>query len=494
MPATRLRIFVSSVQKEFGPVRRDLKAFLLGDALLSKYVAEVFLFEELPARDQGAKEAYLDQVKRCDVYLGLFGYEYGYEDRSGVSPTEREYDAATKLRKTRLVYVWGSDEKRRHPKMGKLVRKASTALIRRRVEDPSALTTEVYSSLVDLLERRGALRIPPFDTTACERAKLADLSRKRIDWFLDRARSVRGFPLRQTTPTQKLLAHLNLLDGARPTNAAILLFGSNPQRFHRTAETKCVHVHAATYGRPFASQQNYTGDLFEQADQATDFVLGKIHRSIGERSESLVAPRRYELPPAAVAEAIVNALAHRDYYSNASVEVRLLADRLEIWNPGALPGTLTLEDLHGDHASIPNNPLLAESLYLTGYIEKLGSGTLKMIDLCKEAGLPEPSFELRSGSFVLTLWRDWLTAEVLDGLELNERQRRGIAYLKTHRRISNPEYQKLTAAIKKTATRDLQDLKEKGILAQVGIRGPGVHYVLAKRRDKVGTMGTRAKP
>ncbi|MCU0670677.1 MAG: transcriptional regulator, partial [Myxococcota bacterium] len=133
-------------------------------------------------------------------------------------------------------------------------------------------------------------------------------------------------------------------------------------------------------------------------------MLGKIHRSIGERSESLVAPRRYELPPAAVAEAVVNALAHRDYYSNASVEVRLLADRLEIWNPGALPGTLTLEDLHGDHASIPNNPLLAESLYLTGYIEKLGSGTLKMIDLCAEAGLPEPTFELRSGSFVLTLW------------------------------------------------------------------------------------------
>ncbi|MCU0670678.1 MAG: DUF4062 domain-containing protein [Myxococcota bacterium] len=189
MPATRLRIFVSSVQKEFEPLRRDLKAFLLGDALLSKYVAEVFLFEELPARDQDAKSAYLDQVKRCDVYLGLFGYEYGYEDRSGVSPTEREYDAATRLRKTRLVYVWGSDEKRRHQKMRKLVRKASTGLIRRRVEDASALTTEVYKSLVDLLSRRGALPIAPFDTSACERAKLADLSRKRIDWFLDRARA-----------------------------------------------------------------------------------------------------------------------------------------------------------------------------------------------------------------------------------------------------------------------------------------------------------------
>jgi len=490
MPATRLRIFVSSVQKEFEPLRRDLKAFLLGDALLSKYVAEVFLFEELPARDQSAKSAYLDEVKRCDVYLGLFGYQYGYEDRSGVSPTEREYDAATKHRKTRLVYVWGSEEKRRHPKMRKLVRKVSAGLIRRRVEDASALTTEVYASLVDLLTRRGALRIPPFDTSACERAKLADLSRKRIDWFLDRARNVREFPLPRTTSTQKLLAHLNLLDGTRPTNAAVLLFGGNPQRFHRTAETKCVHVHGATYGRPFASQHNYTGDLFEQADQATDFVLGKIHRSIGERSESLVAPRRYELPPAAVAEAIVNALAHRDYYSNASVEVRLLADRLEIWNPGALPGTLTLEDLHGDHASIPNNPLIAESLYLTGYIEKLGSGTLKMIALCKEAGLPEPSFELRAGSFVLTLWRDWLTREAVAQLDLNERQQEALAAIKAGEPLSNAAYQARFEVSKPTATRDLEALVRKGVLEKVGTTGKGTRYVLQRKGLTKGSKGS----
>lgn len=494
MSATRLRIFVSSVQKEFEPVRRDLKAFLLGDAVLRRFIAEVFLFEELPARDRRADRVYLEEVKRCDIYLGLFGYEYGSVDRKGVSPTEREYDLATKLRKTRLIYVWGSDEKRREAGIKRLIRKASAELIRRRVEDASGLTTEVYSSLVDHIDRLGALRIPPFDTSACDRATLAQLSQKRVAWFLETARREHGFPLKANTATKALLTHLNLLDGAKPTNAAILLFGRNPQRFHRTAETKCVHCHGTTYSRPFASQQNYTGDLFEQADQATDFVLGKINRSVGTRAASLQAPRKYELPPDAIAEAIINALAHRDYHSNASAEVRLFADRLEVWNPGALPGTLTLEKLRRDHASIPNNPLLAESLYLTRYIEKLGSGTQKMIELCQEAGLPEPDFELRDGFFITTLWRDWLTRDVQDGLALNERQRRVIAHLKTHRRISNPEYQKLTAAIKKTATRDLQDLKEKGVLAQVGIRGPGVHYVLAKRGDKMGTMGTRAKP
>ena len=143
MPATRLRIFISSVQKEFEHARSNLKAFLLGDAVLRRFISEVFLFEELPARDRRADHVYLDEVKRCDIYLGIFGYEYGYEDADGISPTEHEYRHATKLKKTRLVYVWGSDEKRRAPKMKLLVKKASTELIRRRIEDASALTTEV---------------------------------------------------------------------------------------------------------------------------------------------------------------------------------------------------------------------------------------------------------------------------------------------------------------------------------------------------------------
>jgi predicted HTH transcriptional regulator len=113
-----------------------------------------------------------------------------------------------------------------------------------------------------------------------------------------------------------------------------------------------------------------------------------------------------------------------------------------------------------------------------------------MIELCLAVGLPEPQFEQRSGSFVLTLWRDWLTDQVLNELDLNDRQRRALAYLKMNGKISNTEYQRVAHAIKKTATRDLNDLKLKGVLEQIGSRGAGVHYILAKKRDKMGTMGT----
>ena len=111
MPATRLRIFISSVQKEFAQIRSDLKAFLLGDAVLQRFVAEVFLFEDLPAKDQRADEVYLTEVERCDIYLGIFGYEYGYEDTGGVSPTEHEYNHATRHGKTRLRVCVGLGRK-----------------------------------------------------------------------------------------------------------------------------------------------------------------------------------------------------------------------------------------------------------------------------------------------------------------------------------------------------------------------------------------------
>src|SRR5438046_2900104 len=125
------RLFISSVQKELAPERRAIRDFIRGDALLRRFF-DVFLFEDLPASDRRADEVYLDEVGRCPVYIGLFGQEYGYPDASGLSPTEREFDRATALGKTRLIFVQGSNEKGRDSKMRALVSRAGAQLIRRR--------------------------------------------------------------------------------------------------------------------------------------------------------------------------------------------------------------------------------------------------------------------------------------------------------------------------------------------------------------------------
>ena len=223
------------------------------------------------------------------------------------------------------------------------------------------------------------------------------------------AREVRQFPLAEGTPPRQLLEHLNLLNEGRLTNAAVLLFGKQPQRFLICSEIRCAHFHGTQVAKPIPSYQVYKGAAFDLVDQAVDFVLSKINRSIGTRAESARAARTYEIPVEVVTEAIVNAVAHRDYTDNGSVQVMLFADRLEVWNPGRLPPALTLEKLRKAHRSVPGNPLLAESLYLAEYIERMGTGTLDMIGRCVDAELPEPQFAVTDG-FVTTVWRARVTS------------------------------------------------------------------------------------
>jgi predicted HTH transcriptional regulator len=405
MPAATHRsiIFLSSVQKELQAERRALKAFVHDDPLLSQFF-EVLLFEDIPASGQRADQVYLAEVDRCDLYLGLFGQEYGYEDATGISPTEHEFDRATASGKDRRVFVIGPDATR-HPKMQTLVRKASDQVVRRRVASTTELTAGLYAGLVELLASRGDIRVRPFDASACPGATLADLVPEKMDTFLAIARHKRGYAVSPGTPLADALSHLNLLDGDAPTHAAVLLFARAPQRFLLTSEVKCLHFHGTEVRKPIPSYQVFKGTAFELVDQAVDFVLGKLNRAVGTRAVSNDVPVDYEIPRDAVAEAVVNAIAHRDYTSHASVQVMLFSDRLEIWNPGRLPASLSFASLRRSHASVPRNPLLAEPLFLAGYIERAGTGTVDMIDLCTAAGLQPPEFRQDEGHFVQTLWR-----------------------------------------------------------------------------------------
>ena len=288
--------------------------------------------------------------------------------------------------------------------MRALVAKAGAQLVRRRFTSAPELVGGLYAALVQYLEDHELIRTGPFDASPCPNATLTDLAAERMATFLAHARRARGFPLPEEATPEELLAHLSLLNAGRPTNAAVLLFGQQPQRFLISSKVKCAHFHGTAAAKPIPSYQVYKGTVFELIDQAVDFVMSKVNLAVGTRAESTQAPVAYEIPLEVVREAIVNAVAHRDYTSNGSVQVMLFSDRLEIWNPGSLPASLTLEMLRHPHGSVPGNPLLAESLYLAKYIERMGTGTGDMIVRCREAGLPEPQFALTDG-FVITIGR-----------------------------------------------------------------------------------------
>ena len=400
---SEIKIFISSVQAEFTEERRLLFDYIRQDVLLGQFFTP-FIFENMPAADLTAQQAYLQEAADCDIYLGLYGLRYGFEDAEGVSPTEREYDIATQHHAHRLVYILDTAEPR-HPKEQALIAKVEQDVVRRTFTNFEDLRTAVYTSLVRYLEEKEIIRKLPFDASAHPGATLDDLDSERIRKFVRKAKARRGLKISEDDSIEQILSHVNLLtDDGRVTNAALLLFAANPQRYFRPSEVKCAQFFGTKVEKPIKNYQVYEGTLFEMIQSAIAFVMSRIDAYVGQRDSGVESPIQYEIPESAVTEAIVNAVAHRDYTSNASVQVMLFRDRLEVWNPGRLPYGLTTSRLAQLHYSDPTNPTIAHPLFLTGDIEHLGTGTTDLITACVEAGLPTPEFH-QEEDFRVIIWR-----------------------------------------------------------------------------------------
>lgn len=398
-----LKIFISSVQKEFAAERKALAQYLREDALLGSFF-EVFLFEETAAASHNAAAVYLTEVEASHIYVGLLGSDYGYEDEAGISPTEREYDAAGKHNLQRWVYVKGNDDAARHPKEQAFVKKISEEVSRKRFSSLEDLKKEVYKSCVLYLKQSGKITSSNFDESLNTSATIDDISEVNLQRFVRDARAKRNFPLKETDGVVDILKHLNLFREGHFTNSALLAFGKKPQKYFPSATVKCTHFHGLEIEKPIPDYKEFDGTVFDLAVKATDFILSKISVSTGIRDKGNSVNTTYEIPRSVIAEAVINAIAHRDYTSKASVQVSVFKDRVEILNPGRLPDELELSDLQKPHASYPHNPLLANCMFLTGDIERYGTGTLEIYKLTAEAKLNRPQFDIDEG-FKVVLWR-----------------------------------------------------------------------------------------
>lgn len=399
-----MKVFISSVQSEFHEERIALRDFIQGNALLCKFFS-VFIFEDTPAEDRKPDSVYLEEVGKCDIYLGLFGEKYGIKNNVGLSATHIEFNEATRSVKTRLLFRKRVTEADCDHEVLQFLSDIGSDLVYHPFQDKSELIEVVYSALIRYLESRKLIVTGPFDESTVDNSSLDDVSDEKMQEFVRRARNVRSFPMDENTEKSIVLQHLNLLDNEEPRNASILLFGKKPQNFFITSEVKCMMFYSNRITKPIPSYQIYKGTVFEMVDQAVDFVMSRIDCYVGEAVDTVQVPVEYEIPYRVVREAVVNAVAHRDYTSNSSVQVMLFKDRLEIWNPGRLPSDLSISKLYEPHSSIPANPLIAEAMYRAGYIEKAGTGTIDMIERCKEAEIPGPVFSVKPGQFILSFKR-----------------------------------------------------------------------------------------
>jgi hypothetical protein len=143
-----LKIFISSVQKEFELERKALAQYFLNDALLGSFF-EVFLFEDMAANSHTASQAYLAEVAAAHIYVGLLGKDYGFEDTQGISPTEHEYYEAKKQLLQKWIYIKGFTDENRHPKELNLIRKVGDDVSRKRFETIEDLEAEEDDGTID---------------------------------------------------------------------------------------------------------------------------------------------------------------------------------------------------------------------------------------------------------------------------------------------------------------------------------------------------------
>lgn len=501
MDKTKYKVFISSVQNEFDHERKMLVDYFQTDILLAPFF-ESFIFENNPADTKNPETIYLNKIKQADIYIGIIGTQYGFEDASGISPTEKEYDAAKAKGIPRWIYILNTN-KSRHPREELFIQKLSKDVSWKFFTNTDNLKKEIIHTCFEFLKQKGRIENDDFDNALHPYCTIQDIDPALIKNFIEIAREKRNFAEKTTTPPEDVLKRLNLTRNHKIVNSALLLFSANPQQFFPAATIKCAHFHGTTIQKPIPDYKEFGGTIFQMAEQAVDFILSKISLSTGSRDNKILIDTEYEIPRAAIAEAVINALAHRDYRSKGSIQVSVFKDRIEIENPGHLPDEISLEDLKHPHASYPFNPLLANCLFLAGAIERYGTGTLEMIEKITSKGLPQPVFSSHK-SFKVSLPRmlsEATTPEVgtqkyADDIRskfgINSEQIRnkfGINVLRTLELILvKPETTALEIAAElklnpRTIENYLAKLKENGYLERQGSKKDG-RWIIIKKQSR----------
>ena len=319
-----------------------------------------------------------------------------------------------------------------------------------------------------------------FDSQICVDARLKDIDPGKVRWFLDKAKEMRDFDVPARISVKDALERFEVANNGQFTNTAILLFGKKPQKYFVQSKIRCGRM-KGTSGYDFIDMKILGGTISELREAAMKFLTEHIRHAVYFDSNQRYD--KWEYPLRAFEEVITNALAHRDYFSNSDIQLSIYDNRIEIWNPGELPKPLKPEDLKHKHKSIPRNKLLANQLFLIKHIERWGMGTNRVVEEMKQNNLPEPEFKNLSGGFEVTLYgpgksfEKEIEKEKTHSLEINERQKKAVEYVKEKESISNKEYRHIFRVSAATAKRELQELVRKGICKEKGA-GPSLKYLI----------------
>ncbi|PWD97743.1 ATP-binding protein [Marinilabilia rubra] len=197
-----------------------------------------------------------------------------------------------------------------------------------------------------------------------------------------------------------------------------------------------------------------------------DFVKKHINKEI-IITEAPRNTQKWQYPLEAIREIIINMVVHRDYRSSSDSIVKIFDNKIEFYNPGKLPDSITIDDLiANNYKSTPRNKLIADFCKSIGIIEKYGSGIQRVIRYFNDEGLPLPHFKNISEGFLVTVFTNEKTNVTENVTEKREFQILNI--LRENNVITTSELAKLLNVTRRTIARDIEKLKIEGMIKRLG--------------------------
>ncbi|MDO8545520.1 MAG: ATP-binding protein [Opitutaceae bacterium] len=505
----KLRVFVSSVQKELELERAAVATVISTDPFLQKH-CDPLLFEQEPPPPHPAPRPYLEALRSSQIYVLIIAHEYGAPD-GDLSATHHEYRLAQERKLPTLVFLKDQSGGSRHPQTDALILEIKNAhhtykrfhdredlkpllqraLLRILQEDFSISASVAEAAegvhLIDIASAFEARVLPDVPATSFQSRWVDQFALKILpkpeaaiwDGLSGYALATRGLA---TFDPDKKIYHA--------TVAALLIFGQRPADHFPQAEILLdAYDQDRVTGKPKGQLTLNTG-LPDAITVALKFI--DDHTFHPRRVVGVNNLRLDEYPSRALREALVNATAHRSYDDGArKIFVRVFSDRVEIASPGYPPKPLTLAKLRrGDYRPASRNPLIAQTLATLELMEQRGSGFARMRDAMLDHGLTEPAYSEQDGYFVVTFTGpngeyDRLklppgtTGLITPAVEaqLNRRQKRIMIEVQKSSSVTSGWCKKIFRVTYNTTYRDLSDLVARGLLVQVG-EGRGTHYRL----------------
>ena len=325
-------------------------------------------------------------------------------------------------------------------------------------------TSKATAAQIRALMKKDTQQPTRWERQLAPNLKLEDLDSKEIeeaafgrDGFAERV----GYLYNADAELIGTLNSLSLYSYGSFTNAARVLFDRKPAL--RLPQTRVRLTRFATdKGGDFIDDQTLEGHAFHLIENTNRLLRNHIETTVEFETEKLTAIVTPAYSFAALREALVNAFVHRDYASfQGGVSVGVYPNRIEIWNSGRLPESLAVRDLKRVHPSLPFNPDIAHVFHRRGYMERLGTGTLRIIEACRKLGAAEPQWKSSDSGVTLTFWR------ALNEIKsLNTRQQDLINRLKPSEVLVPGDYYSSQDVSERQGRRDLVELEELGYLTR----------------------------